>query len=130
MPSRTVSSRAATSKSNCPSRSRGTLAGSGDYAIEHDGRILAGVERKSLADLVATITGGKLWYLLAGLASLEQAAVVVEDRYSKLFKLDRVRPAVIADTLGEAAVRYPGVPIVFCETRSLAQEWNARTPGA
>ena len=30
----------------------------GDYAIEHDGRILAGVERKSLADLVATITGG------------------------------------------------------------------------
>ena len=66
----------------------------GDYAIEHDGRILAGVERKSLADLVATVTGGKLWYLLAGLASLERAAVVVEDRYSKLFKLDRVRPEV------------------------------------
>ena len=102
----------------------------GDYAVEHDGRILAGVERKSLADLVATITGGKLWYLLAGLASLERAAVVVEDRYSKLFKLDRVRPAVIADTLGEAAVRYPSVPIVFCETRSLAQEWTYRFLGA
>ena len=102
----------------------------GDYAIEHDGRFLAGVERKSLADLVATITGGKLWYLLAGLASLERAAVVVEDRYSKLFKLDRVRPAVIADTLGEAAVRYPGVPVVFCETRSLAQEWTYRFFGA
>ena len=102
----------------------------GDYAIEHDGWILAGVERKSLADLVATITGGKLWYLLAGLASLERAAVVVEDRYSKLFKLDRVRPAVIADALGEAAVRYPGVPIAFCETRSLAQEWTYRFFGA
>ena len=102
----------------------------GDYAVENEGRVLAGVERKSLADLVATMTGGKLWYLLAGLASLERAAVVVEDRYSKLFKLDRVRPAVIADTLGEAAVRYPGVPIVFCETRSLAQEWTYRFFGA
>ena len=79
---------------------------------------------------MATITGGKLWYLLAGLASLERAAVVVEDRYSKVFKLDRVRPAVIADALGEAAVRYPSVPIVFCETRSLAQEWTYRFLGA
>ena len=102
----------------------------GDYAVENEGRVLAGVERKSLADLVATITGGKLWYLLAGLASLERAAVVVEDRYSKVFKLDRVRPAVIADALGEAAVRYPSVPIVFCETRSLAQEWTYRFLGA
>lgn len=102
----------------------------GDYAVERDGVILAGVERKSLADLVATVTGGKLWYLLAALASLERAAVVVEDRYSKLFKLDRVRPAVIADALGEAAVRYPSVPIVFCETRSLAQEWTYRFLGA
>ena len=96
----------------------------GDYTVELEGRVLAGVERKSLADLVATITGGKLWYLLAALASLERAAVVVEDRYSKVFKLDRVRPAVVADALGEAAVRYPSVPIVFCETRSLAQEWD------
>ncbi len=99
----------------------------GDYAVEHGGGILAGVERRSLADLVATITGGKLWYLLAALASLGRAAVVVEDRYSKLYKLDRVRPAVIADTLGEAAVRYPSVPIVFCETRSPAQEWTCRS---
>ena len=37
----------------------------GDYAVERDGQILASVERKSLADLVATITGGRLWYLLA-----------------------------------------------------------------
>ena len=28
----------------------------GDYAIEHDGRILAGVERKSLADLAGLLT--------------------------------------------------------------------------
>jgi hypothetical protein len=98
----------------------------GDYAVEEDGQILAAVERKSLADLVTTITTGKLWYLLAALASLRHAAVVVEDRYSQVFKLDRVRPAVIADALAEAAVRYPAVPIICCETRALAQEWTYR----
>lgn len=77
----------------------------GDYAVEEDGEILAAVERKSLADLVTTITAGKPWYLLAALASLQHAAVVVEDRYSQVFKLNRVRPAVIADALAEAVVR-------------------------
>ena len=51
---------------------------------------------------------------------------MVEDRYSSVFKLDRVRPAVVADGLAECQVRWPGVPIVFCETRKLAQEWTYR----
>jgi ERCC4 domain len=102
----------------------------GDYAVEFDGQIVAAVERKSLADLVSTMTGGKLTYLLAGLSALPKAAVVVEDRYSAVFKLDRVRPAVVADGLGEAAARFPGVPIVFAETRPLAQEWTYRFLGA
>jgi hypothetical protein len=102
----------------------------GDYAVELDGRIAAVVERKSLADLVSTMTGGKLRYLLAELAALPAAAVVVEDRYSAVFKFDRVRPAVIAEGLGEAAVRFPSVSIVFAETRSLAQEWTYRFLGA
>ena len=51
---------------------------------------LASVERKSLADLVTSLTSGKLRYQVAALAALPRAAVVVEDRYSQLFKLDRV----------------------------------------
>ncbi len=98
----------------------------GDYAVEADGDVIAAVERKSLLDLVSTITGGKLWYLLADLAVLPHAALVVEDRYSQVFKLDRVRPAVIADGIAEAGVRYPSVPIVWCENRALAQEWVYR----
>ena len=47
-----------------------------------------------------------------------------------MFKLDRVRPAVVADGLAEAQVRFPTVPIVFCETRQLAQEWTYRFLGA
>ena len=32
----------------------------GDYGITLDGRLVASVERKSLVDLVASLTGGKL----------------------------------------------------------------------
>ncbi|MCB0995648.1 MAG: Lsr2 family protein [Acidimicrobiales bacterium] len=102
----------------------------GDYAVEIDGSVIASVERKSMADLVSTIVGGKLWFLLADLAAVPRSALVVEDRYSAVFKLDRVRPAVIAGALGEAAARYPRVPIVFAETRALAQEWTYRFLGA
>jgi hypothetical protein len=102
----------------------------GDYAVEHEGAIVAAVERKSLPDLVSTMTTGKLRYLLAALAELPRAALVVEDRYSAVFKVAHTRPAVIAEGLAEAQVRFPDVPIIFCETRPLAQEWTYRFLGA
>ncbi len=102
----------------------------GDYAVEVDGAIVAAVERKSLADLVSTMTTGKLRYLLAALAEVPLAALVVEDRYSAVFKLAPTRPAVVAEALAEAQVRFPHVPIVFCDTRPLAQEWTYRFLGA
>jgi hypothetical protein len=104
---------------------RGSLA-AGDYGIVRDETLLAAVERKSLADLVSSLTTGKLKYQLTELASLPRAAVVVEDRYSEVFRLEHVRPAVVADMLGECQVRWPMVPIIFCETRKLAQEWTYR----
>ena len=102
----------------------------GDYAVVVDEQVVATIERKSLPDLVATLTTGKLSYLLAALATVPRAALVIEDRWSAVFKLDRVRPAVVADGLAECQVRYPTVPIVFCETRPLAQEWAYRFLGA
>ena len=98
----------------------------GDYGLVLAGRLVASVERKSLVDLVSSLTGGKLGYAMAELAALPRAALVVEDRYSQVFKLERVRPAVVADGLAELAVRWPNVPIVFCETRPLAEEWTYR----
>ncbi len=98
----------------------------GDYAVEDDGVIVAAVERKSLQDLVASLTSGKMRYLLADLARLPRAAVVVEDRYSKVFALEHARPAVVADAIAECHARFPHIPIVFCETRALAQEWTYR----
>lgn len=102
----------------------------GDYGVEYRGRLAAAVERKSLVDLVAGLTEGKLRYQLADLAALPHAAVVIEDRYSQVFKLERVRPSVVANGLAEVQVRYPTVPILFCESRQLAEEWTYRFLGA
>jgi hypothetical protein len=52
--------------------------------------------------------------------------VVVEDRYSAIFKLDRIRPAQVADGLAELQIRWPNVAIVFCEARAQAEEWTYR----
>ena len=103
---------------------RGLAAG--DYAVEVDGVVVASVERKSLADLVTTLTTGNLRYQLAGLAALPKAALVIDDRYSSVFRLDHIRPTVVADGLAEAQVRFPAVPIMFAETRTLAAEWTYR----
>lgn len=98
----------------------------GDYAVSVGGRLVAAVERKSLVDLVSSVTGGNLRFALGDLAALPRAAIVVEDRYSKVFALDRVQPRLVAEALAELQVRWPTVPIVFCETRKLAEEWTYR----
>lgn len=98
----------------------------GDYAVSFDGKLIASVERKSLADLVSSLISGRLRFSLGELATLPRAAVVVEDRYSQIFKLDRVRPALVADGLAELQVRWPTIPLTFCENRKLAEEWTYR----
>jgi hypothetical protein len=84
------------------------------------------VERKSLADLVSSLVSGRLRFALGELATVPRAAVVVEDRYSQIFALERVRPSLVADGLAELQVRWPTIPIVFCENRKLAEEWTYR----
>jgi ERCC4 domain len=98
----------------------------GDYGVTANERLVAVVERKSLPDLVSSLINGRLRYALGELASLPRGAIVVEERYSQIFKLDRVRPALVADGLAELQVRWPGVPIAFCESRQLAEEWTYR----
>ena len=98
----------------------------GDYGLIVDGLLQATVERKSLADLVTSLTTGKLKFQLTELSAIPRAAVVVEERYSQVFKLDHVRPSVVADAIAECQIRFPTVPIVFCDTRKLAQEWTYR----
>jgi hypothetical protein len=101
----------------------------GDYAVELGGAVVAAVERKTLEDLASSLLSGRLTYALAELSALPRAALVVEDRYSRLFKL-RVSGRAVAESLAEAQARFPAVPITFCETRPLAEEWTYRWLGA
>lgn len=102
----------------------------GDYAVLLDGAVVAAVERKTVDDLAGSLLSGKLTYALAELSSLPRAAVVVEDRYSALFKLTHVSGGSVADALAEAQARFPSVPVMFAETRPLAEEWTYRFLGA
>jgi ERCC4 domain len=110
-------------------RSRSPLP-AGDYGVAVGGEIIAVVERKTLPDLAARLVDGGLAYSMAELATLPRAALVVEDRYSQLFKLAHVNAGWVADLLATVQVRYPAVPMVFCETRALAEEWTFRFLGA
>lgn len=98
----------------------------GDYAVAVDGRVVCAVERKSVADLVASLISGRLRYALAELAALPRAAVVVEEGYSRVLAVKYVRAATVADGLAELQIRFPNVPIIHCETRKLAEEWTYR----
>lgn len=100
----------------------------GDYGLIVDGLLQASVEHKSLADLVSSLTTGKLKFQLTELSAIARAAVVVEERYSQVFKLDHIRPSVVADAIAECQIRFPTVPIVFCDTRKLAQGVDLSVP--
>jgi hypothetical protein len=102
----------------------------GDYGIAIDGRVVAAVERKSLDDFSTSAVDGSLGFVMAELATLERAAVVVEGRYADLFTREHVAAGFLADLAAQLQVRYPTVPIVFCGSRKLAEEWTFRYLGA
>jgi ERCC4 domain-containing protein len=103
----------------------------GDYAVRSEaGSPVAVVERKSLADLAGGLNNGTLIFELAKLAEMPRAAVVVEDRYGNLLKHAYAPAGFLPDLLARVQVRYPEVPIIFLETRPLAEEWTFRYLGA
>ncbi len=102
----------------------------GDYGVRRDGTLLAVVERKSLEDLARSLVDGRLAAQVSELATVPHAAVVVEERWSRVFALDYVKPSFVADLLARVQVRWPQVPVFFAETRPLAQEWTFRFLGA
>ena len=59
----------------------------GDYGMFVEDELIAVVERKGLGDLSAALSGGRMAYRLSALEAVPRAAVVVEHRYSEIFKL-------------------------------------------
>jgi hypothetical protein len=103
----------------------------GDYAVrDGDGRLPAAVERKAIGDLASSLNNGSLTFELAKLGALPRAALVVEDPDSALLKLTHAPTGFLPDLLARVQVRYPEIPIVFADTRALAEEWTFRWLGA
>ncbi len=98
----------------------------GDYAVRGPTGIHAAVERKTGDDFVTSATSGALAFAMADLSALPAAAVVVEDRYSALVAHSRVRPGFMAELIARLQVRTPNVPIVYAETRTVAEDWTYR----
>ncbi len=64
-----VSVRACTRRgANKPVRTDARALACGDYGVALDGRLMASVERRSLTDLVTSLTTGRLRYALGELA--------------------------------------------------------------
>jgi hypothetical protein len=98
----------------------------GDYAVLCGEQLVAAVERKTLEDFIKSLVDGALNYALADLATLPAAAVVVEERYGALLNHEHVQPGWLLELVARLQVRYPTVPIVFADSRKLAEEWTYR----
>ncbi|VBA57102.1 hypothetical protein LAUMK41_02297 [Mycobacterium attenuatum] len=109
-----------------PARTTRDALACGDYGLKIAGQLIAAVERKALSDFTSGVLNSTLKYQLTELAALPRAAVVVEERYSEIFALSQARPSAVADGLAELQISFPAVPIVFCQTRKLAQEYTYR----
>jgi hypothetical protein len=98
----------------------------GDYAVRAADTVIAAVERKTLEDLTKSLVDGALNYALADLSTLPAAAVVVEGRFGALLKDEHVQPGWLIELVARLQVRYPSVPIVFADSRKLAEDWTHR----
>lgn len=98
----------------------------GDYAVVSGETLTAVVERKTFENFVASLSDGTLPFQMQRLSEAAAAAVIVEGRYSDLFKLKHVPAAFIADGLARLQVRYPEVRVVFADARRFAEEWTYR----
>jgi len=106
----------------------------GDYGVMDGGRLIAVAERKSLPDLVSSLMSGSLRFQLGELSALPRAAVVVEERYSRVFALSRVRPVAPEPASSEvrAWARATGLEVA-ARGRLRSDVWqawrDAHTPG-
>jgi ERCC4-type nuclease len=91
-----------------------------------EGGPIATVERKTLENLPSSLSDGTLAFQMQRLSEMPAAALVVEGRYSALFKLEHVSGAWLGDMLARLQVRYPEVQVVFADSRRFAEEWTYR----
>ncbi len=101
----------------------------GDYGIFFGDRLVAAVERKSMTDLLTTMSSGALRLQLAELSRLPRAILVVEGRPRDLLQAEKeagVSRGWILNLMAALQVEYPNVQWLFAETRRMAQDMAYR----
>jgi hypothetical protein len=98
----------------------------GDYAVTAGSDPIAAVERKSLGNFATSLSDGTLVFQMQRLSEVASSAVVVEGRYSAIFRFPHVPGAWLADALARLQIRYPEVQVVFADSRRFAEEWTYR----
>jgi hypothetical protein len=100
----------------------------GDYALIHEDRPAAIVERKTFDNLLTDV--GQLQILhqqLAELAGWPHAAVVVEAQYADFLKPERTGAWSVAHlgrVLAELTTLHPALPMIFAGNRKFANQWT------
>ena len=84
------------------------------------------VERKRLGDLVSSLTNGKLRFQLTELAASSAPQWLSRSATARSSRSTRAAPRRSPTRSPSARCGGRHVPIVFCETRKLAQEWTYR----
>ena len=102
----------------------------GDYAVQLAGTIVAAVERKTANDLISSMISGRMRFLMADWPGCRALRLSSKRATARSFKHPHVNASVAAERLAEIQAQFPAVPIVFCETRPLAEEWTYRWLGA
>lgn len=98
----------------------------GDYAVGEPAHPVAVVERKTLENFVTCLSDGTLSFQMQKLGEMPLAAIVVEGRYSELFRLQHVDSGWVADVLSRLHARYPEIQVTFADSRKFAEEWTYR----
>lgn len=102
----------------------------GDYALIHDERPYAIVERKTLQNLLGDFAELKgLHQQLAELSAWPHAALVIEAQYADFgnpAKIGQWPAAHLLRVLGELPALFPTVQCVFAGNRKLANVWAQR----
>lgn len=102
----------------------------GDYALVHDERPHAIVERKTMQNLLGDLSELKgLHQQLAELTAWPHAALVIEAQYADFgnpAKIGQWPAAHLLRVLGELPVLFPTVQCVFAGNRKLANVWTQR----
>src|SRR5581483_4110840 len=101
----------------------------GDYALIHEERAVAMVERKTFENMLGEVAALQVLHgKLGELAAFPHAAFVVEAQYGDFLdpsRIGRWTPSFLSRVLAELAAMHPKLPIVYAGNRKLANQWTA-----